>query len=174
MSELTWIPQMAAAPSVILYRPELQALIAGTKDRLWLPVRTPDSIRHLTEGTLVWVKEKFAERSNVDTDLDPAKARHYSMIESGFTDKQLREGLGPLDYNNFHPYTPWQPAWKMPLCLTQWFLKVLSARPLNPGSITDGDALAYGFRDLAHFQRVVKPRCEHGVEVTFTVDCPQP
>ena len=174
MSELTWIPQMATAPSVVLYRPELQALAAGKKDRLWLPVRTPLSIQHLTPGTLVWVKEKFAERSDVDTDLNPSKARHYAMIESFFTDDQLKAGLGPADYMNWHQFTPWQPPRKMPLALTQRFLKVGGARPLDPGAISEEDARAYGFQDLAHFHRVVKPRCDHGVEVTFTTDCPQP
>lgn len=68
-------------------------------------------------GDLLWVRERFAERTDINHRLEPARAKHYCIYKAN----GARRNRDPM---NWHTWGEWQPASDMPRCLSRMTLTI--------------------------------------------------
>lgn len=88
-------------------------------------------------GDLLWTREAWAARKDVDATTQPEKARHYVVYRAD----------GVVLENAWHAYGNWRPSIHMPRWASRRTLELTRDRlPERLHSITEEDALAEGFR----------------------------
>jgi hypothetical protein len=96
-------------------------------------------------GDRLWVREKFAPRTDVDPIAAPAKARHYCLYE----------GTGdPYDDMNWHDFGgKWKPSIFMPRWASRITLEITDVRVERIQDISDDDCFAEGIDETEEYNR---------------------
>jgi hypothetical protein len=99
--------------------------------------RKPRLVCPWAVGDLLWVRETFAPRSDVDPIADPEKARHYCLYKA--------TGGDPRDGMNWHDYgDKWIPSIHMPRWASRLTLKITDITVEPVREISEADAMAEG------------------------------
>jgi hypothetical protein len=154
----------------------VRAILQGKKTRHTLPVRPPlDPGRHApfvgldgrwrwmagmvshvdderfspfgAPGDVLWVREQFAARSDVDPATEPEKAIHYLHHRASYKGDIADE---------FHAYGGWQRSTHMPRWASRLRLRVTDLKLQRVREITEDDALAEGY-DVRWLGEFVRP-----------------
>lgn len=99
-------------------------------------------------GDVLWVKEAWAERGDIDRNENPEKARHYVRYGAD-------GNFDPLDNMNWHDYgRKWKSSRFMPFVYARLFLRITEIRVQRVQEISDqpgwADVRAEGIECPAH------------------------
>ena len=85
-------------------------------------------------GDLLYVRETYSPRLDVDPITEPEKARHYMRYRADGDDLE----------NEWHSYGQWCPSSRMPKWAARLWLEITGVRVERVASITEEDARAEG------------------------------